>query len=96
MQKNDSNSHQQQASMIAGSAQDTIQREAQSARDAFHDARDEVARKAGEYASEAKTAAIERAEDAQQDIGASPPWAGPCAQAATIWPGAISALPPNS
>ena len=57
--------------MNAGSAQDTIRREAQSASEALHDARDEVARKAGEYASEAKAAAMEQAEVAQQDVSAS-------------------------
>jgi len=57
--------------MNAGSAQDTIRREAQSASEALHEARDEVARKAGEYASEAKAAAMEQAEVAQQDVSAS-------------------------
>ena len=43
--------------------------EATSARETLHDARDTVQRKAGEYASEAKAAALEQAEGAQQDIG---------------------------
>lgn len=73
MQSNDPGSRQQQADMnvAAREAKETIGREAQSAREALHDARDEVARKAGEYASEAKSAAIEQAEVAQQDVGAS-------------------------
>jgi hypothetical protein len=50
MPTNDPGPRQQQADMNAGSAQDTIRREAQSASEALHDARDEVARKAGEYA----------------------------------------------
>jgi hypothetical protein len=49
----------------------TLKSEAQSATDALHDARDEVTRKAGEYASEAKTAAFAQAERGQRDIGES-------------------------
>ncbi len=45
--------------------------EASSAREALHDARDNVQRKAGEYASEAKAAAFEQAEGAQKGIGES-------------------------
>lgn len=73
MQSNDPSFGQQQADMNAApsGAQDTIKREAQSAREALHDARDEVARKAGEYALEAKDAAMEQAEVVQQDVGAS-------------------------
>ncbi|WP_353643709.1 hypothetical protein [Mesorhizobium sp. WSM2239] len=71
MPTNDPDRRQQQADMNVGSAQDTIRREAQSAREALHDARDEVTRKAGEYASEAKAAATEQAEAAQQDVSAS-------------------------
>jgi hypothetical protein len=73
MQSNDPGSRQQQADMsaAASSAQQTIKREAQSAREALHEARDEVARKAGEYASEAKSAAVEQVEVAQQDVSAS-------------------------
>jgi hypothetical protein len=73
MQSNDPSFGQQQADRNAApsGAQDTIKREAQSAREALHDARDEVARKAGEYALEAKDAAMEQAEVAQQDVGAS-------------------------
>lgn len=64
---------QQQADLnaAASSAQDTFKREAQSAKEALHDARDEVTRKAGEYASEAKAAAMEQTEVAQQDVSAS-------------------------
>jgi hypothetical protein len=71
---NDPDSPQQQQAdtdAAASSAQDTFKREAQSAKEALHDARDEVARKAGEYASEAKAAAVEQAEVAQQDASAS-------------------------
>jgi hypothetical protein len=71
MKSNDPGSRQQQADMNASGSQDTIRREAQSAKEALHDARDEVARKAGEYASEAKAAAAEQAEVAQQDVSAS-------------------------
>jgi hypothetical protein len=72
--KNDLDSHQQQqadTNATASSAQDTIKHEAQSAKEALHDARDEVARKAGEYASEAKAAAAEQAQVAQKDVSAS-------------------------
>jgi hypothetical protein len=73
MQNKDQGPRQQQADMnvAAREAKDTIGREAQSAKEALHDARDEVTRKAGEYASEAKAAAVEQAEVAQQDVGAS-------------------------
>ncbi len=71
MQNNNDPDSRQQADMNAGSAQDTFKREAQSAKEALHDARDEVARKAGEYASEAKEAAMEQADVAQQDVSAS-------------------------
>jgi hypothetical protein len=74
MQNNDPDpSHQQQADMntVASESQDTFKREAQSARKTLHDARDEVKRKAGEYASEAKAAAMEQAEVAQKDVSAS-------------------------
>lgn len=50
---------------------DRIQQEAQSAGEAFHDARDEVARRAGAYAGEAQQAVAEKAEQAQRDIGSS-------------------------
>ena len=46
-----------------------LKTESSSARETLHDARDEVQRKAGEYASEAKAAAIEQAEGAQKSIG---------------------------
>jgi hypothetical protein len=71
MPSKDSGPRQQQADMNAGRAQDEIRREAQSAKEAMHDARDEVTRKAGEYASEAKAAAVEQAEVAQKDVSAS-------------------------
>ena len=74
MQNNDSDSPQQQQAdpnAAASSAEDTFKREAQSAKEALHDARDEVARKAGEYASEAKAAAMEQAEVAQKDVSAN-------------------------
>ncbi|WP_189476072.1 MULTISPECIES: hypothetical protein [unclassified Mesorhizobium] len=50
---------------------DRIQEETQSAGEALHDARDEVARRAGAYAAEAQQAATEKAEQAQRDIGSS-------------------------
>jgi hypothetical protein len=74
MQNNDPDSppqHQADVNAAASEAQDTIRREAQSAKEALHDARDEVKRKAGEYASEAKAAAMEQAEVAQKDVSAS-------------------------
>lgn len=43
--------------------------QATSVRETLHDARDEVQRKAGEYASEAKAAAFKQAEGAQKGIG---------------------------
>ncbi len=45
--------------------------EASSARETLQDARDNVQRKAGEYASEAKAAAFQQAEGAQQGMGES-------------------------
>src|SRR5687768_9655148 len=52
--------HQQaDTNEVASSAQDTFKREAQSAGEAPQDARDEVTRKVGEYAAEAKAAAVE-------------------------------------
>ena len=70
---NDADSpEQQQAEMNAAtSSAQEIRREAQSAKEAMDDARDEVTRKAGQYASEAKAAAVEQAEVAQRDISAS-------------------------
>lgn len=50
---------------------DRIQEETQSAGEALHAARDEVARRAGAYAGEAQQAAAEKAEQAQRDIGSS-------------------------
>jgi len=51
-------------SEIAG----TVSREKQSATEALHDARDDVTRKASEYASEAKDALREQATQTQQDV----------------------------
>lgn len=48
-----------------------IQQETQSASEALHDARDDVARRAGAYAAEAQQAVAERAEATQRDIGSS-------------------------
>ena len=48
-----------------------IQQETQSAGEALHDARDEVARRASAYAGEAQQAVAEKAEQAQRDIGSS-------------------------
>ncbi|MBZ9991158.1 hypothetical protein LB572_29095 [Mesorhizobium sp. BH1-1-5] len=50
---------------------DRIQQETQSAGEALHDARDEVARRAGAYAAEAQQAVAEKAEQTQRDIGSS-------------------------
>ncbi|UCI28127.1 hypothetical protein [Mesorhizobium sp. B2-8-5] len=50
---------------------DRIRQEAQSAGEALHDARDEVARRAGAYAAEAQQAVSEKAEQTQRDIGSS-------------------------
>jgi hypothetical protein len=50
---------------------DRVQEEKQSAVEALHDARDEVARKAGGYAAEARQAVTEKAEQTQRDIGSS-------------------------
>ena len=50
---------------------DRIQQEKQSAGEAIHDARDEVARRASAYAGEAQQAVAEKAEQAQRDIGSS-------------------------
>ncbi|WP_245460262.1 MULTISPECIES: hypothetical protein [unclassified Mesorhizobium] len=50
---------------------DRVRQEAQSAADALHDARDEIAQRAGVYASEAQEALSERAEETQRDIGSS-------------------------
>ena len=41
------------------------------ATETLHDAKDEVARKAGEYASEAKAALFEQAEGTQRDISSN-------------------------
>jgi len=50
---------------------DAFQREKRSAKDAIHEAQDELSRKAGEYASEAKDALFTQAEEKQRDISAS-------------------------
>ncbi|RWB50818.1 MAG: hypothetical protein EOQ47_31930, partial [Mesorhizobium sp.] len=50
---------------------DRLQRETQSATEALHDAGDEIARRAVDYASEAQEALSERAEETQRDIGSS-------------------------
>ncbi|WP_292584687.1 hypothetical protein [Mesorhizobium sp.] len=50
---------------------DRIYEETQSAGEALHDARDEVARRAGAYAAEAQQAVAEKAEQTQRDIGSS-------------------------
>src|SRR5687768_6977770 len=72
MQNRNPGSGQQQAEMnVGGEARDAFTREAQSAREALHDARDEVARKAQEFASDAKSAAMEQAQTAQRDVGAN-------------------------
>lgn len=48
-----------------------LETEARSANEALHDARDGIARKAGDYASAATQALEETAEGAQQDVAAS-------------------------
>ncbi|MBZ9822080.1 hypothetical protein [Mesorhizobium sp. CA4] len=50
---------------------DRIRQETQSAGEALHDARNEVARRAGAYAAEAQQAVSEKAEQTQRDIGSS-------------------------
>ncbi|WP_245420495.1 MULTISPECIES: hypothetical protein [unclassified Mesorhizobium] len=50
---------------------DRLQQETQSAAEVLHDARDEAARRAGDYASEAQHALSEKAEETQRDIGSS-------------------------
>jgi hypothetical protein len=53
-----------------GELSERLQQETLTATEALHDARDEVARKAGDYASEAKQALFDRAEGTQRDISA--------------------------
>lgn len=48
---------------------DRLQKETQSATEALHDAGDEIARRAVDYASAAQDALSERAEETQRDIG---------------------------
>ncbi|MER8974360.1 MULTISPECIES: hypothetical protein [unclassified Mesorhizobium] len=48
-----------------------LQREKQTATEALHDARDEITRKAGDYASEAKQALFNKAEGTQRDVSAN-------------------------
>ncbi|MER9596166.1 hypothetical protein [Mesorhizobium sp. M0244] len=48
-----------------------VQREKQTATEALHDARDEVTRKASDYASEAKQALFDKAEGTQRDVSAN-------------------------
>lgn len=43
----------------------------QAATETFHDAKDELSQKAGEYVSEAKSALFEKAEGTQRDIGSN-------------------------
>lgn len=50
---------------------DKIEEGKRTATEALHDAKDEVARKAGEYASEAKATLFEQAEGAQRDISSN-------------------------
>ena len=50
---------------------DMFTKEKQSATEALHDARDDITRKTGEYASEAKEALLEQADGAQPNISAS-------------------------
>jgi hypothetical protein len=50
---------------------DKIEEGKRTATEALHDAKDEVTRKAGEYASEAKAALFEQAEGTQRDISAN-------------------------
>lgn len=50
---------------------DRVRQEAQGATEALHDARDEVTRKAGQYASEARRVLSEKTEGAQRDVGSS-------------------------
>ena len=50
---------------------DTFQQQKRDATTAIHDARDEITRKAGEYASEAKEALFNQAGEKQRDVSAS-------------------------
>ena len=50
---------------------DKIKQGKRTATEAIHDARDEISRKAGEYAGEAKDALFEQAEGTQRDIGSN-------------------------
>ena len=50
---------------------DKIEQGKRTATEAIHDARDEISRKAGEYAGEAKAALFEQAERTQRDIGSN-------------------------
>ena len=50
---------------------DKIEQGKRTATEAIHDARDEISRKAGEYAGEAKAALFEQAEGTQRDIGSN-------------------------
>ncbi|CCV15396.1 hypothetical protein [Mesorhizobium sp. STM 4661] len=50
---------------------DRFQQEKQTATETLHDARDELTRKAGDYASEAKQALFNKAEGTQRDVSAN-------------------------
>lgn len=50
---------------------DRFQQEKQTATETLHDARDELTRKAGDYASEAKEALFNKAEGTQRDVSAN-------------------------
>jgi hypothetical protein len=54
-----------------GELSERFEQESRSAREALHDARDELTRKAGDYASEAKQALFDKAEGTQRDLSAN-------------------------
>jgi hypothetical protein len=54
-----------------GELSERFEQERRSAREALHDARDELTRKAGDYASEAKEALFDKAEGTQRDLSAN-------------------------
>ncbi|MBZ9860312.1 MULTISPECIES: hypothetical protein [unclassified Mesorhizobium] len=71
MQREDDRGPESDFAKAKDEVSDRIQQETQSAGEALHDARDEVARRAGAYAAEAQQAVSEKAEQTQRDIGSS-------------------------
>ena len=72
---------------------DKIKQGKRTATEAIHDARDEISRKAGEYAGEAKDALFEQAEGTQRDIGSNmKALEARCERQVSILPTPINAL----